>query len=417
MRASTLNSMSDEAATPSAATTGRRRTVWAAVAALITFLSIVGLWYRQQADNEAIVSASSAGGLVIESQGKGTSLTAVGRTQGLDQPCTVWLLDVQAGADTDAYAATTGRCAGITDAATVLTGEPLEGASVDFNAFAPLTTAVLPNLVTTPIEEVVWASSRGTDLAVLRLGATYGELSDQGVSPITVAAPPTTGEQILVAGVPVDTVPSDQQYLRAVTCAAGQPADVIEDVWLWRDRLTSDCQGVFLGSWGSPTFNPAGEAVAMVTTTSIGAQETTHCYAGEPCEIQDSQVALVPDTTYLAPVASLGACFPQGTFTLGGECLLEDPTGVVPASADRVAAPGTTAEVRIDRRLAAPDLVADKQGPLVSTDCAEEVDWSPAVPARDWELDVALPQEGWMLVCVGSPAQATPVVIEVDSGS
>mgnify|MGYP007028936495 FL=1 len=131
--------------------------MWAAVAALITFLSIVGLWYRQQADNEAIVSAASAGGLVIESQGKGTSLTAVGRTQGLDQPCTVWLLDVQAGADTDAYAATTGRCAGITDSATVLTGEPLEGASVDFNAFAPLTTAVLPNLVNAPIEEVVWA--------------------------------------------------------------------------------------------------------------------------------------------------------------------------------------------------------------------------------------------------------------------
>ena len=406
--------MSDEAATPSAATTGRRRIVWAAVAALITFLSIVGLWYRQQADNEAIVSASSAGGLIIESQGKGTSLTAVGRTQGLDQPCTVWLLDVQAGADTDAYAATTGRCAGITDSATVLTGEPLEGASVDFNAFAPLTTAVLPNLVTAPIEEVVWASSRGTDLAVLRLGATYGELSDQGISPITVAAPPTAGEQILVAGVPVDTVPSDQQYLRAVTCAAGQPADVIEDVWLWRDRLTSDCQGVFLGSWGSPVFNPAGEAVAMVTTTSIGAQETTHCYAGEPCEIQDSQVALVPDTTYLAPVAGLRACFPQGTFTLGGECPLEDPAGVVPASADRLAAPGTTAEVRIDRRLAAPDLVADKQGPLVSTNCADEGGWSPAVPARDWELDVALPQEGWVLVCVGSPAQATPVVIEVD---
>lgn len=388
--------------------------MWAALAALVTLLSIIGLWYRQQADTAAVVSSSSAGGLVIESQGKGTSLSAVGRTRGLERPCTGWLLDVQADPDSGAYAATTGRCAGITDSMTVLISEPVEGASVDFNAFAPLTTAVLPNLVTTPIVEVVWASSRGTDLAVLRLGATYGELSEQGVSPIRAAAPPATGEQILTAGVPVDTIPPDQQYLRAATCAVGQPADMVEDVWLWRDQLASDCQGIFLGSWGSPAFNPAGEAVAMVTTTSIGAEDGTHCTAGQPCEIQDGQVALVRDTTYLAPVADLRPCFPQGTFALGGECPLEDPTGAVPASADRVAPPGTTAEIRIDRKRATPDLVAAKQGTLLTTDCSDEAGWSPAVAARDWQLDVPLGQDGWLLVCVGSPAQTTPIIIEVD---
>jgi hypothetical protein len=405
----------DDQVTPGPVTTSAKRPIWlAALAALVTFLSLFGLWNRQQADTAAAAPATVPAGLVMESQAKGTSLTATGRTKGLDQPCTAWLLDVRAGTGSDAYAVTTGRCVGITDSMTVLAGEPVKGARVDFNAFASLTTAVQPTPVTAQIEEIAWASSRGTDLAVLRLGVTYGELSERGVSPITVAAAPAPGDEILVAGVPVNGITADQQYLRATKCAVGQPADVIEHVWLWHDRLASNCQGISLGSWGSPAFNPAGEAVAMVTTTSIGAEEGRHCYVGQPCEIRDGQVALVRDTTYLAPVAGLGKCFPRGTFTLGGGCSLEDPGGVVPASAEKVAPTGATAEVRINRRLPTADQVSDKQGPLVSTDCADKAGWSPPVTARAWQLDVPLAQPGWVLVCVGSPAQPTPVIIEVD---
>jgi hypothetical protein len=409
--------MTDDEARRDPATAGRRRPLlWAALAAAITFVSIIGLWYRQQADTAALSSATSAAGLIIESQAKGTSLTAVGRTHGLDEPCTAWLVDVRAEASSPAYAVTTGRCVGLTDTMTVLMGEPVDGASIDFNAFAPLTTAVLPNLVTTSIDEVVWASSRGTDLAILQLGSTYGELSQQGVDPISLAAPPGAGERILTAGVPVQTVPEDQQYLRATTCSAGKPADVVEDVWWWPGMVTSDCQGILMGSWGSPALNPAGEARAMVITTSLGAQDGA-CGPGAPCEVHGAQVALVPGITYLTPVAELEACFPQGTFTLGGGCPLEDPVGVTPASGPRVAAPGTTAEVRLDRRLAAPELVSEKHGPLGSTDCAARAGWSDAMPARDWELDLPMPQQGWMLVCVGSPEQPTPVVIQVDPGN
>jgi Trypsin-like peptidase domain len=317
--------MTDEQPTPGPAATGRRRPSWvAALAALVTFASIFGLWTRQQADATAVAPASDPAGLVMQSRAKGTPLTATGRTMGLDQPCTAWLLDIQAGRGNGAYVVTTGRCAGLTDSVSVVRGEPVEGARVEFNAFAALTTAVPPDLVAARIAEVAWASRRGTDLAVLRLGMTYGELADQGVSPIKVGAPPAPGDEILVAGVPVDTIPAEQQYLRAAKCTVGQPADVIEQAWLWRDRLTSDCEGILLGSWGSPAFNPAGEAVAMVTTTSIGAEEGQPCDADRPCEVRDGRSALVRDTTYLAPVAGVASCFPQGTFTLGGACPLGD---------------------------------------------------------------------------------------------
>lgn len=326
--------MSDHASTPETATKRRRRPLWVAgIAAAVTFLSVFGLWNRQQADTGAVTSSAVPAGLVIASQGKGTSLTAVGRTAGLDEPCTAWLLDVQAASDAAAYAVTTGRCAVSPGSSETTVGEVVRGADIEFHAFAPLTTAVLPDLVAAPIEEITWASSDPLDLAVLRLGVTYGELADQGVKPIAVAARPDAGTDILVAGVPVADIPADQQFLRATKCAAGQTVDVQEADWLWRDLLASDCPGVVGGSYGSPAFNPAGQAVAMVTTSSIGQSSSPECDEGQPCELRDGQPAFVPDATYLTPTTGLVGCFPRGTFTPGDGCSLEVGTNRTAADA------------------------------------------------------------------------------------
>jgi hypothetical protein len=294
----------------------------AGLAAAVTFLAILGLWNRQQSDPQTASSPTVPGGLVIESQARGTSLTAVGRITGLAEPCTAWLLDVpDAPERSQAFAVTTGRCAGSAGPDRVIEAQAVEGADVQFNAFAPLTSAVLPNLVTAPIEQVTYASSDGADLAVLRLGTSYGELADQGVRPIVVARPPGPGTEILVAGVPVDTITADQQYLRATRCAVGEAVEVAEQDWRWGQRMASDCQGMLGGSLGSPAFNPAGDVVAMVSTTSIGSDAGTQCADGAPCQVVDGDPTFVADTTYLTSLNELGSCFSGAEFTPGGECL------------------------------------------------------------------------------------------------
>ncbi len=314
---------------------GHKRPLWlAALAALVTFLALYGAYSRQSSDVVGEDSPQAPGGLFQQSQAAGTSLTAVGRTTGLAQPCTAWLVDAGAAADGQAYAVTSARCVGQTDPSTVIAGQAApKDASVEFNAFAPITSAKQPQLVKAPIEAVEWASVRGTDMAVLRLAATYGELAERGVRPIDAVAAPEKDAEILIAGVPVEGIPPDQQYLRGTRCQVGDTSDVLEAGLLWHDAQGSDCAGILDGSAGSPVFDPAGEAVAMVTTTTIGATQQVACAQGLPCQVSDDGgTSVKADTSYMLPVAALAGCFVEGTFTVGGDCALEDPASVVPAS-------------------------------------------------------------------------------------
>ena len=390
-----------------------------------------------------------------------------------------------------AYAVTSARCVGQTDPTTVMAGQDLEDATVAFNAVAPPASARQPDLVQVPIEAVEWASVRGTDLAVLRLGATYDELAGRGVRPIDAVAAPEEGAEILIAGIPVEGIEPNQQYLRGSRCQVGETSDVLEEGLLGHDAQASDCAGILGGSQGSPVFNPAGAAVAMVTTTSIGATEKIECALGLPCQVsEDGGISVKENTNYMLPVAALAGCFPKGGFTLGGACELEDPASVVPARAvASVAKPGSTVEIRLEGELppgfASTDDLQVKQGTLGTVDCTAPEGWlgaaqaaalaaadagvgevgdggvspstgtsasaSPSaaeeitpstsadpgdapsasadgganpgpglgevvpVPAGVWSYPVILPtDEGFTLVCVGSPAQPTEVVIRVD---
>ena len=131
----------------------------AALAALITFLAIYGLYSRQRAESEATTGPAAPGGLFQEGQARGTSLTAVGRANGLAEPCTAWLLDTGGAAGDPAHAVTAGRCVGIADSATVLVDQPIDGAEVEFNTFASLTSASRVEPVVAPVESIAWASA------------------------------------------------------------------------------------------------------------------------------------------------------------------------------------------------------------------------------------------------------------------
>ncbi len=325
----------------------------ASLSAFITLVCVVGIYVQQQGKTQQqtaqLADPASPSGLVLETQAKGTSLTAVGRVDGLPEPCTAWLLDTGAPADAQAVAVTTGRCVGITDSSQVTHDLDVTDATVDFDAFAPVSTAAPPTPVTASVEQVLWASSRWTDLALLRLGSTYGELAEAGVSPITPVETPAQGTAILVAGAPVVGVPSDQRYVRATRCAVGATVDLVEGPWLFSDARATDCTGVLGGSTGSPVFNPAGQAVAMTTSSTIAAKDPQACGVGEPCEVGAGQVTSAPNTTYVLPVAGLASCWEDGELTLGGQCPLEDPSGVAAASVeDPSAAPGATVAVELD---------------------------------------------------------------------
>lgn len=367
---------------------GRRRPIWlAALAALVTFLALYGAYARQSSNEGSQDSPASPGGLFQQAQATGTSLTAVGRTSGLAQPCTAWLLDAAAPGEARAYAVTSARCVGQTDPASVMADADVEDATVEFNAFAPLTSARQPDLVSAPVEAVEWASVRGTDMAILRLGATYSELADRGVLPIGAVAPAEQGAEILIAGVPVEGIAPNQQYLRGSRCQVGETADILEDSLLGYGLQGSDCPGILEGSAGSAVFNPAGEAVAMVTTTTIGATQETECALGLPCQVSDDGgIAVKDDTSYMVPVATLASCFPEGAFSLGDSCALEAADSVLPARAvTSVAKPGSTVQIQLEGDLpegfASTAEIAVKQGQLGMVDCRAPQGWLAAAAA------------------------------------
>jgi hypothetical protein len=386
------------------------------LAAAVTFLAVFGAWQRQKAQEDASNAPTDPAGLFLATQAAGTSLTGAGRTRGTAQPCTAWLLDTGSPSRATAYAVTAGRCVGAIDAVSVISDEPLAGASIDLNDFARVSTSAPPNAVPVAVDRVEWASARWTDLAILRLGTTYGELAAQGIQAIRAGAAPSDGTEILVASVPVEGIPGDQQYLRGSRCTTGRTADVLEDRLLWRDARATDCAGILGGSAGAPVFNQAGEAVALVATTTIGAPEGPDCGPGRACEVRDGGVQpMAADTTYVLPVAGLEACFADGEFTIAGSCPLEDPATVVRASTPSPSGtPGATAPVRLDPTSPAPDAgVADRSGPMGQVDCFDPEGWSTPVAADDWSLDLTLPASGWQLACIGSPEQPSPVVVAV----
>lgn len=404
-----------------------RRPLWlAAVAAGLTFLAIYGIWNRQQDESAAMDTPAAPTGLFQEGQARGTSLTAVGRVTGMAIPCTAWLLDTGGSPQDAAHAVMAGRCTGIDDSATVLSEEPVAGARVEFNTFATLTTAEQVPGVSVPVTEVVWASTRGTDLAVVRLDTTYGELAGRGVAPIRPVAPLAEGGQILVASVPVAGIPADQQKLRGSRCAVGVTTDVAEGPWLFDDVQASGCQGMLEGSAGSPAFNPAGEAVGMVATSTIAAPQGADCTTGRPCAVAGGTVAFRPDTTYLVGVEALGACFEAGALTRDPGCPLEDPAGVVVASVGsttvRAGAPVTLGVADGSGEPLGTAAIEARVGMLGAVDCRAPEGWAPT-PVVAGEVVVTAPaQQGLAVLCVGSPEQPTPILVTVsgtapDAGS
>jgi hypothetical protein len=394
---------------------GRLRLVHPAllIALAIALIAVMayGMRARDLGQTARPDTAAAPGAPMAWLPAQGTSLPGIGRIDGMPLPCTGWLLDVGADPDSTAYAVTAGRCAGINDSGTVLSEETVSGATIAFRLLADAPDDASGRPVVVGIDDVAWASVRGTDLAVLALDSTYGELSDAGIPAIPVAAPLAPQGQLLVASVPI-AGGADGSVLRGDRCQAGQSVDVAEGPWILHRVQASDCRGILTGSVGSPALDENGAAVGLVSTTTINSGAGSACEQRRPCQVESGMVSVSPDTTYLVDPSVVPTCFSGGELGFGGTCGLEDPARVVPADLGRSSAPAGS-QVRVDLAADAGPTVGVRTGMLGGTDCWNELDWKTAA-VDDGAATVRIPDEqGLAVVCVGSAAQPTPLRVTV----
>jgi|GEM_PF-5313340 hypothetical protein len=229
------------------------------------------------------------------------------------RPCTGTV--VETGVDeAPAYVLTAGHCteAQTSDPTGVLVDRPARG-----SARFPRIPGGPRMLFGLPVAGVPWATMRGTDLAVVELRATLGEVRAAGFRPMPVApTPPEPGSAVTFVGVPYDGLARIDQVRRAAPCLVGAERVVLEAPW-WFAALANDCPGLRRGASGAPLVAD-GALVAVVNTVAATTAEEA-CRRDHPCEAVGGVVEVVPGRGYAVATAGLAACFPGGRFTLGAQ--------------------------------------------------------------------------------------------------
>ena len=179
--------------------------------------------------------------------------------------------------------------------------------------------------------ELAYSTMRHTDLAIVRLDATLGELEDLGLRalPITDRGP-TSGDSVVV-GVASQGADADVVALHRDDCTLGPQHTVIESSWIWFDVWSTDCSVVEKGYTGSPLLSVDGagaplQIVAMGETTAVGVDSAdgAECTLGRPCELSDDGDVKLGQTGFAQSVAGVGRCFDASTgrFSTGTACPL-----------------------------------------------------------------------------------------------
>jgi hypothetical protein len=180
-----------------------------------------------------------------------------------------------------------------------------------------------------PIVQILYSSMKSTDLAILQLGVSYGEMKDYGFKPVKLKAFSLDIPAIESAHIPVGLFVD--RYLRHSICKIRPPAAVLESAetaqypWFWPSSIPSDCIGVYGGSSGAPVFIKDGSEISGVISTGRD-EEISGCGFNRPCEVKDGQPVVQPSTTYIASIQPLIDAFKaDGTFESSA---LDEGTGI-----------------------------------------------------------------------------------------
>src|SRR5215813_13167750 len=156
--------------------------------------------------------------LLLNASGANSAYAAVGRFRA-GSTCTGTLIDPSnsAGPGARAWLLTAGHCISL-DAYGVIHNLPLS-APVEFNYF--IDTQNQRVLVRT--RAVGWSTMKGTDLALVELDTTLGDLRARGLSALPLASHAIEpGRGIYWTGIPGSPIPTEQQFLRLGRCTLGE---------------------------------------------------------------------------------------------------------------------------------------------------------------------------------------------------
>lgn len=158
--------------------------------------------------------------------------------------------------------------------------------------------------------DIVYATMKQTDVAILRVDKTYQELSDNGVKtrPLATTRP--------LEGAPI-TIPSTYWH-KSFSCSVEKfIPELHEGNWRWSDSIRysdsgCDVQG---GSSGSPIVDATtGAVIGINNTRNDGGQ---NCSQNNPCEIDElGQTSSIAERGYGQQTYYIPLCFEGSNLNL-----------------------------------------------------------------------------------------------------
>ncbi|SOE16208.1 Trypsin-like peptidase domain-containing protein [Streptomyces sp. 2323.1] len=229
------------------------------------------------------------------------------------------------------------------------------------------------------VERVEYATMKDTDVAVLRLSVTYGDLAQLDVTPRTLSptGTPARGTRLEAAHAPIIGVPDDERFLRLSSCqVTGSDVSVHEYTWLWKGFARTDCRGVSGGSSGGPVTTATDNRLVGLINT-VATPGYLGCGLGRPCE-GSAHGLVVPadDSVYVTPVDAVASCLDRTGLRLHRNGCRLDPGIQVNVQFSGTETQSHTPEgpARWDAHITAgggghQSYVAFKTGPFGATDC------------------------------------------------
>ena len=242
--------------------------------------------------------------------------------------CTAFFLNTGGDDDAPAYAVTNGHCSDLhTDPAAkeILINRP-SNIVFKLNYFANEQTRARP----VPVRRVVYATMKGTDIAILELDTTFKQLVKEGFNPLKIdGVAASVGEPIEVIGIPMTRVKPSLSFLHRTVCEVGQAVNLREDGYQWEKAIRTRCS-VVGGMSGSPVVSLKSNRVVAIENTGVDDEALTQpeCSRNRPCEVsRDGSVATFPKENYAQRVGDIPSCFDRkGIFNLElPSCRLEKP--------------------------------------------------------------------------------------------
>lgn len=177
------------------------------------------------------------------------------------------------------------------------------------------------------VQRILYATMKNSDLALLELPITQGDLIRTGISPLTIAPQPAPlGQRIEVVGVPGSVIPNHRHFLHRSSCLLGPTVRVKEGVYEWTQALRNRCS-VVGGMSGSPMI-ANGQVVGIINTGGGYDRDRNLCALNNPCEVgSNGRPQHTIHENYGQPIDQLPSCFNErGLFDLArSSCRLEKP--------------------------------------------------------------------------------------------